>query len=156
MKNLLFAALMITAMSLSAQPFEENKERPNFTPDQIAELQTKKMTLHLELTENQQQQILEINKRNAIQRKQKIEKRKGLREKGEKPTNEELFKIKSTRLDKQIAHQSEMKTILNEQQFETWKKTRANKKMQLKKRVKKNRKQKRLKTHKREHQKMKK
>ena len=44
-----------------------------------------------------------------------------------------------------------MKTILNEQQFEAWKKTSARKKMQLKKRVKKHRKQKRLKTHKRQH-----
>ena len=153
MKNLLFAALMITAMNLSAQPFEENKERPNFTPDQIAELQTKKMTLHLELTENQQQQILEINKRNAIQRKQKIEERKELREKGEKPSSEELFKIKSTRLDKQIAHQSEMKTILNEKQFETWKKSRNHKVQNLKKKATK---RKHVKTHKRQHQKMKK
>ena len=62
-----------------------------------------------------------------------------------------MFKIKSKRLDKQIAHKSKMKTILNEQQFETWKKTSARKKMQLKKRVKKHRKQKRLKTHKRQH-----
>jgi hypothetical protein len=134
MKKLLIAVLMITAINLSAQQFEEAK-RPNFTPDQIAELQTKKMTLHLELTENQQHQILEINKRNANERKQKIKKRKGLREKGEKPNSEELFKIKNKRLDKQIAHQSEMKTILNEQQFEIWKKTKAHKKMQLKKKA---------------------
>ncbi len=148
MKNLLIALLMTTAISLSAQPFEKG-ERPNFTPDQIAELQTKKMTLHLELTENQQQQILEINKKNAVERKQKMEERKELRKKGEKPNSEELFKIKSERLDKQIAHQGEMKTILNEQQFETWKKTSIRKKMQLKKRAKKHRKQKRLKAHKR-------
>ena len=53
------------------------------------------MTLQLELTENQQQQILEINKRNAIERKQKMEERKLLHKKDEKPNSEELFKIKS-------------------------------------------------------------
>ncbi len=152
MKNLLVAAFLITAMSLNAQPLEKNKERPSFTPDQIAELQTKKMTLQLELTEKQQQKILEINKRNATERKQKFETRKELRENGKKLSSEELFERKSSQLDAQIAHQDEMKTILNATQFETWKKTRARKKMQLKKRVKKQRMKKRLRSHGRQHQ----
>jgi len=156
MKNLLVAAFLITAMSVNAQPLEKNKERPSFTPNQIAELQTKKMTLQLELTEKQQQKILEINKRNATKRKQKLESRKELREKGEKLSSEELFERKSSQLDAQIAHQDEMKTILNATQFETWKKTRARKKMQLKKRVKKQRMKKRLRSHGRQHQRIRK
>jgi len=151
MKNLLIVAFIVTAMSLNAQPLEKNKERPNFTPDQIAELQTKKMTLHLELTEKQQQQVLEINKRNAIERKQKMEERKSIGEKGKKLSSEELFERKNARLDTQITHQSEMKEILNEEQFETWKKTSARKKMKLKKRIQKRRIQKRLKAHSRQH-----
>jgi len=143
MKNLVIAVLMITALNLSAQPFQKNNERPNFTPDQIAELQTKKMTLHLELTEKQQQQILQINKKNAEERKQKMEAHKALREKGEKPSSEELFKIKSGRLDSQIANQKEMKSILTEKQFETWKKSRKHRVHKIKKRrsIKKMRKQ---------------
>jgi len=150
MKNLLTTVLMITAISLSAQPFQKNKERQNLTPDQIAELQTKRMTLRLELNESQQQQILKINKKNAQERKLKMEKRKALREKGEKRSNEEVFKIKNNRLDNQIAHQSEMKDILNEQQFETWKKTRDHRAYDMKKRAVKH---KRAKTHKRLNQK---
>ncbi len=153
MKNLLIAVFIVTAINLNAQPFQENNERPNFTPDQIAELQTKKMTLHLELTENQQQQILEINKRNAIERKQKMGKRKELRKKGEKPNSDELYKIKSVRLDKQIAHQGEIKTILNDKQFEAWKKSRNHRAHNLKKKAVIH---KRVKAKKRQHQKMKK
>ena len=150
MKNLLIAAFIVTTISLSAQPFQKNNNRQNFTPDQIAELQTKKMTLHLELTENQQQQVLEINKKNAVERKQKMDERKELRKKGEKLNSEELFKIKNNRLNNQIAHQSEMKNILNEQQFETWKTTRDNRAKNIKKRASK---RKHAKTHKRLQQK---
>jgi len=146
MKNLLIAVFMITALNLSAQPFEKSKERQNLTPDQIAELQTKRMTLHLELTEKQQQQILEINKKNAQKRKLS----KASRVKGEKRRNGDLFKIKNNRLDNQIAHQSEMKNILNEQQFETWKTTRDNRANDIKKRAIKH---KRAKAHKHLHQK---
>ena len=138
MKNLVTILLMAMALSLYAQPLEKNKEHPRFTPDQIAELQTKRMTLHLELNETQQQQILEINKKNASERIQKKEVRKAIRKKGEKPTTNALFKIKSDRLDAQIAHQNEMKNILDEKQFETWKKMRFHKKHKLKKRLYKN------------------
>ena len=92
------------------------------------------MTLQLELTEKQEQQILEINKRNAIERNQNMEAHRSLREKGQKPSNDELAKIKSTRLDKQIAHQKEMKKILNDKQFETWKNSRKDKTHKMKKR----------------------
>lgn len=148
MKNLFIAVILLTAIGASAQPFEKSK-RPDFTPSQIAELQTKKMTLELELTKNQQQQILEINKRNAIERKQIIEKRKDFKEKGVKPNSDELFKIRSAQLDNQIALQNKMKTILNEQQFKAWKKNRTLKKMHLKRKAKKRKMQKHLKNYKR-------
>lgn len=149
MKNIITITLLIIAISVNAQSLEKRNHQ-NFTPDQIAEIQTKRMTLHLELTESQQQQIFEINKINATERKQKVNERKALREKGEKPSSQGLFERKNSQLDAQIAHQNKMKNILNEEQFDIWKKARAHQKMQLKKRVKRHKIKKHIKAHKRQ------
>lgn len=138
MKKLLSMVILSLFMVSSFAQEQQRKQRHNdLTPDQIAELQTKQMTLHLDLNEKQQQQILNINKKKAIERKQQKEEHRALREKGEKPTSEEMVKRKSARLDKQIAHQKEMKKILNEKQFETWKESRNNKAHKMKKRISK-------------------
>lgn len=129
--------LFIMVMSLEAQPLQKKKERPNFTSEQLATLQTKRMTLLLELTEKQQVQILAINKRKVHERKQRKEARKARHKKGVKPTADELFKRKLHRLDTQIAYQKEMKKILNEKQFDTWKRIRKLKHSKLKKQYKK-------------------
>ena len=136
MSKILFSLALIALITVSAfsQEPPRKQHRSVLTPDQTAELQTKKMTLQLELTEKQQQQILAINKRNAIERNENMEEHRSLREKGQKPSNDELVKIKSTRLDKQIAHQKEMKKILNDKQFETWKNSRKNKTHKMKNR----------------------
>ena len=136
-KIISIALVALLTVSTFAQEKLRRQLRSDLSPDQTAELQTKKMILHLELNEKQQQQILEINKRNAIVREQNMQEHKAIREKSEKPNNEELIKRRSARLDKQIAHQKEMKKILNEKQFETWKNSRKHKAHDMKKRMRK-------------------
>lgn len=136
-KILSIVIVALLTVSTFAQEKQRRQHRSDLTPDQTAELQTKKMTLHLELNEKQQQQILEINKRNAIVREQNMQEHKAIREKSEKLNGEELVKRRSARLDKQIAHQKEMKKILNEKQFETWKNSRKHKAHDMKKRMRK-------------------
>ena len=136
-KILSIVIVALLTVSTFAQEKQRRQHRSDLSPDQTAELQTKKMTLHLELNEKQQQQILEINKRNAIVREQNMQEHKAIREKSEKPNNEELVKRRSARLDKQIAHQKEMKKILNEKQFETWKNSGKHKAHNMKKRMRK-------------------
>jgi len=132
----LFSIAFIALITVSA--FSQKQQRKQHISDlsavQIAEIQTKKMVLNLELTEKQQQQILEINKKNAIERKQNMEEHKASREKGQKLSSDELVKRKSAKLDQQIAHQKEMKKILNEKQFETWKNSRKHKTHKIRKR----------------------
>lgn len=90
------------------------QERQNLTAEEKADLQTKKMTLHLDLTEVQQRQVydvqLEMVKKRALMKEQKkVQKEKaGLYDKATK------------RLDHQIAYKERMKAILTEQQYETW------------------------------------
>jgi len=136
MKKIISLALIaLFTLSVFAQEQDKKRNRSEFTIDQIAELQTKKMTFSLELTESQQQQILEINKRNAVERKQKMEARKVMKENKKEFSTSELFERKSNQLNKRIAYQAEMKTILNEKQFETWKKTRKYKAHKMKRKI---------------------
>lgn len=134
MKKLILIALVaMVAFQVSAQ---NSKERPNrersprmdkfqdLTPEEMATMQTKKMTLHLDLNESQQKEIQKINLENAIDRKAKMEARIAQRENGTmaKTTKEERLKMMNERLDKQIAMKAKMKKILNDEQFAKWEK----------------------------------
>ena len=107
---------------------EAKKERMhkqmNFTHEEMATLQTKKMVLRLDLTETQQHEIHKINLANTKERKAKMEARKKMREdnKGEQTSKESRFKMMNERLDKQISNKKDMKRILSKEQFEKWEK----------------------------------
>ena len=144
MKKLASIVLVaLFTLSTFAQRQHKKQQRPDYTVDQIAELQTKKMTLHLDLTEQQQEEILEINKRKTVERKQKLAERKAAKETDKNLTSDEIFAKKSAQLDKMIAHKAEMKKILSKEQFETWERSAKRKVRHIqKKRSKQNRLQK--------------
>jgi periplasmic protein CpxP/Spy len=130
MKKLVLIVMALVAMQVTAQEQRrEHKQRDkqersqrfkDFTPEQIAELQTKKMALRLDLTEAQQRDIKKIHLANAKERQAKREEQKLKREKnnGEKLSKEERYDIMNERLDKQISNKKEMKRILSKEQFE--------------------------------------
>ncbi|QBA64939.1 hypothetical protein [Muriicola soli] len=79
MKKILIAMLTVASISVAAQ--EGHRQGPRqeedlLTPEQMAVLQTKKMTLALDLTEAQQEQIQEFHLENARYRQEKMEARK--------------------------------------------------------------------------------
>ncbi|MAU26927.1 MAG: hypothetical protein CMH48_06855 [Muricauda sp.] len=96
----------------------------DMTPEQVATLQTKKMALALDLTQQQQQQVMEIHLKEATERKKKMEERKSKKEQREKqrPSADERFEMANARLEKQLAHQAKMKEILTDEQYLQWKK----------------------------------
>ena len=128
MKKLIIIALVLATIQVTAQ---ERKNRSNnnrgnrqerfqdYTPEEMATLQTKKMTLHLDLSEAQQKEIQKLNLENAIERKTKMEARKSQNEGKEfqKPSKEEQLKMMNERLDNQIEMKNKMKSILNDEQF---------------------------------------
>jgi hypothetical protein len=133
MKKVILIVLALITIQVSAQDRKqefrkgERKERVNkfedFSAEEIAELQTKRMTLDLDLTSSQQKQIQKLNLENATERKAKMEERQSkMMEKGEKPSKEGRLKMMNERLDKQIEMKEKMKKILNEKQFEKWEK----------------------------------
>ncbi len=118
--------LLLTGVAGLAQR-EGNVHRKgmkDFTPEQIATLQTKKMTLALDLTEAQQSQIQTLNLENAKARKAKMDELKAMKEDGErkKSTQEERFTMQNERLDRQIAQKAKFKKILSPEQYDKWQK----------------------------------
>ena len=105
---------------------QEERERANkmqdYTPEEMAQVQTKQMTLDLDLTEAQQKQVQQINLENAKERKAKYEARENASKSSEKekPSKDERLKMKNEQLDRQIEMKKKMKSILNEDQYKKW------------------------------------
>ncbi|MEM6718395.1 MAG: hypothetical protein AAF611_03670 [Bacteroidota bacterium] len=136
MKNILYALAILFTVNLAAQEQPEHggrngkmKEHKKFlqslTPTQQATLQTKKLTLALDLSEQQQQKVLALQTEVATERKAKMEARKAMKEKGEKPTEAQRLQMMNEHLDAQIAFKKSMKKILNNEQYERWEKMQA-------------------------------
>lgn len=134
MKKLVIIALALFALQVTAQERKrapQNKERGqkmmNLSAEEMATLQTKKMTLHLDLNESQQAKIHKLNLENANKRKAMMEARKAKKESGntEKPSKEERLAMVNAKLDHQIAMKAKMKTILNDEQYAKWEKLQA-------------------------------
>lgn len=150
MKKLILIALAFVSVQAFAQPNEgQNKKKRmhkmhNLTPEQSATLQTKRLTLHLDLNDKQQAEIKEILLANAEARKAKMEEMKAKKEKGElqKPTEEQRYEMANAKLDHQIAMKAKMKNILNEEQYAKWEKVQA--RMAQRSKQKKNQAQKKM------------
>lgn len=133
MKHIIVALALVFTLNITAQEKEDHKGHAkgkkemfkNMTPEQIATLKTKKMTLALDLSENQQQQLLALNTKMAKERKVKMESRKAQMKKKEKLSSEERYVLMNERLDTQIAYQNRIKQILTDAQFEKWQKMKA-------------------------------
>jgi len=128
MKRIAVVLVMLISIGMTAQKHDGSQMRKgskmDLTAEEMATLQTKRMTLALDLTEAQQDKVYDIQLENAKFRKEKWNEIKKLKESDEwkKPTSEERFKMENARLDRQIATQETMKNILDEKQYETWKK----------------------------------
>lgn len=127
-RTVLVIALMSSAMVVAQHKNGKRSPKAQYlqelTTEQLATLKTKKMTLALDLSAKQQEAIFEFNKSEAEFRKAKIAGRKSQKETGERtrPTADERFAMENARLDHRIAQQQELKKILNDEQFDQWKK----------------------------------
>jgi len=115
MKNLISTFfLFLFAVSINAQ----NGKKDQMTTDQIADLQTKRMDLNLDLTKEQRSQIFKINKEIVENHRAKFKMHKKLKESKKKLTANERYKLQSKRLDKKIARKKQMSAILTEKQMQ--------------------------------------
>lgn len=157
-KITLIMVLTLGVLTISAQESQKNSKdvkhrihkkkgmhrMAKFTPEQRAILQTKKMTLVLNLSEDQQSKIEKLNLDNAKLFQQKIEERKAKKEADKKLTSDEKFAMVNERLDHQIAQKKALGKILSKDQYALWNKMRSRREHSPKKRGmhnKKNRKE---------------
>lgn len=137
MKKLTSVFLLILAFTLTAnsQPKREKNSKENLEPEQAAILAIKKMTLHLDLSEAQQNKIKPLIKAQMESRSERMKNMREKREKNRKLTKDERFKLANTTLDEQIDFQKKMKSILNPEQFEKFKEAQSRKKMNLRRKM---------------------
>lgn len=129
-KNLILIAIAIFALQTATaqRPDWINKDggRPehvnfmqDFTAEQMATLQTKKMSLKLDLTENQISKVYDINLKAAKARESKMAEMKNKKEQG-KPSAEERYNMMIGRLDTRIEYKKELAKVLTKEQLEKW------------------------------------
>jgi LAS superfamily LD-carboxypeptidase LdcB len=113
MKKLMILVAILTVGFANAQPGERN-----LTPEQMASMQSKKMTLVLALDAKQQarvEQLLLVQAKERVAHKMKREDRSQLND------LEKITRMENM-LDKRIAMKREMKSILNADQYKRWEK----------------------------------
>lgn len=116
-------AIALLTLTVSAQHKNDRKEHlKDLSPEEIATLKTKKMTLHLDLTEAQQTAVKSLVLEEAKHRESLRAKREEQKndENFKKPSKEERLAMANEHLDRQIAMKKKMKDILNDQQYEKW------------------------------------
>ena len=120
MKKLILIFLFASTLITVGQNEQRNmKLAANFTPEQQAILKTKEMAIHLDLNASQQSQILTLNKKWIQKTTAKKEAYKDLNK--EDMSSDQKFEMMNKALDNRLAHQEEIKKILNKEQYETWK-----------------------------------
>ena len=129
----IFVLVFVFTLTAQAQREKRDKKGPQMTVEQHTDLTVKRMTLALDLSEKQQNQIKPLIKAQAEERKAAMEKRKEVRKSDTKPTADEMYAMQSKRLDAQIAFKSNMKKILNDEQFAKFEKMNKGRKMKGKK-----------------------
>lgn len=117
------ATLQVSAQD---QKREFNKQRKGSkmenSPEEIAQVQAKKMTLKLDLNEKQQKDVSAVFLEQAKMRQSKKEAYLKSKDKSEDKalSKEERLKMTNARLDEQIEMKKKMKTILTADQYQKW------------------------------------
>ena len=131
MRKVILIALAFVTLQAVAQEKKKGdikKDRQSrmmvkdLSPEEIATLGSKKMTLALDLTEKQQTEVKAILLEQATSRKKKMEAFKEMKEKDDakKPSKEERLKMMNEKLDDQIEMKKKMKAVLTAEQYEKW------------------------------------
>ena len=123
-KVLVTTVLLIGMMGYSQRGEHFNSVQrgiKDMSPEQIAILKTKKMTLALDLSTAQQKEIQKLNLESAKERHALMQERKLGKEEGRsRPSADERFEFQNEKLDRMIAHKGKIKQILKEEQFQKW------------------------------------
>jgi periplasmic protein CpxP/Spy len=120
----LMLLVFFSTLSYGQRPRMEARNQMNqeqqMSPEQRAQLQMKRMTLSLNLTDKQQKEIYPLLLQNIEKRDKKMAEIRAKRDKGEKLTADERFELQNDRLDNQIAMRKDLEKILTPEQMKTF------------------------------------
>lgn len=131
MKKLASILVLVFAFTVNVQAQKkdrENEKGSRLSVEQHTDLAVKKMTLNLDLTNKQQDQIKPLINAQAAAKKAAMESRKENRAANKKPSANEIYTMRSAQLDNQITFKNSMKNILNKEQFEKFEQMKNNRK----------------------------
>jgi len=124
MKKLLIICVLLAGVTTLAQESRDRHHGRNFlkdmTPEQMATLSSKRLSLALDLTEEQRGQVMELQLESAKERKAIMEDLKNSEGSGRALSSEDRFDRLNKRLDRELAYKAEMKKILTEEQYVRW------------------------------------
>lgn len=128
MKNLIMILVALVTIQVTAQEHNNKSSQDrramynNATPEELTQIQTRKMTKQLDLSETQQKDVYSLLlERNTLRQTKKeafIQAKKNSERQG--ISKAERLKMKDERLAQQTALQDRMKTILSSEQLTTW------------------------------------
>lgn len=128
MKNWIFTGLLLLGLSLSAQrgpgPHNADSNTPKLSSEQIATLQSKRLTLALDLSASQESRIRELLKERIASKRERFSQRLQSADSTGMRRQRPDFDSLDQRLDDQIAFQRELQEILSEEQYLQWKEMR--------------------------------
>ena len=122
MKNIASILVFIFVFTFTIQAQKKRGYKQQLTINQQTSLKVKQMTLVLDLSDKQQQQVTPLLRAAIAFRQAAMKKRKEARKQKKRPSSDEIYAIKSQVLDNKISMKRNMKNILNATQFETFKK----------------------------------
>ncbi|MGV6846226.1 MAG: hypothetical protein ACWA42_08900 [Lutibacter sp.] len=121
MKKLFISLVVVAFIGISATAQNQFKGKNDFTPEQRATLQAKKLALALNLNESQEDAVFKLQKQQAVKRDAMRKAMQERRLKGTKLNSDERFQLEKNKLDNMEAHQKAMQNILTPEQFKEWK-----------------------------------
>ena len=130
MKKIASILVLVFAFTFVAQAQKKRKKMKGaeLSVEQQTTLAVKKLTLALDLTDSQQNQIKPLIAEKIADRKANFEKRKTAKKESKKLSADERYAKENKRLDKGIAMQNDMKRILNDEQYAKFKKMKKGRK----------------------------
>jgi len=115
MKKIASILILVFAFTFTTQAQKKDK-KPS------VEKMLVKMTKDLDLTLEQQNKVKPLLEAEMADAKVMMEKRKELKESGEKPSKDEVKKMRADRIEKETAMNAKMEAILTADQFTKFKK----------------------------------
>ena len=121
MKTWILLALFSTSLLMAQQGKQrQSQNREPLTLEQRTDVQVKRMTLDLNLTEKQQEDVKVLLLENAKQREGHLKSRREKLGNESNLTAEQRYQMQLAAIDHQIEMKESMKKILDEKQFEKW------------------------------------